>query len=314
MSDLHVVFGTGATGTWTARYLAEAGHRVRVVNCSGARGDLLPASVEVVAVADASDPDAAARVAEGAAVVYQCLNPPYERWAELFPPLQRGVIAAAQRTGARYVSLENLYPLGRVSGPMTEETPIQPCARKGEVRAAMTEELGALSDAGELEVARGRASDYYGPGAPNSALGAMVFEPLLAGKRVSLVGSADVVHSYAYIEDIGRGLAALGTHDSAFGRVWNLPHAIALTGRATLAPAFAAAGVPEKIGEIGPLKMRLAAPFLPAARESLEMLYEFTEPFVVDSSAIEREFGLSPTPIPEGMRRTVEWYRGRTAT
>ena len=314
MSDLHVVFGTGAAGTWTARSLAEAGKRVRAVNRSSARNEFLPESVEVVAVADASDPDAAARVAEGAAVVYQCLNPPYGRWAELFPPLQRGVIAAARRTGARYVSLENLYPLGRVSGPMTEQTPIRPCSRKGEVRAAMTEELRALSDAGELEVATGRASDYYGPGALNSAMGAMIFEPLVAGKKVSLVGSADVVHSYAYIEDIGRGLAALGTNDAAFGRVWNLPHAPALTGRATLASAFAAAGEPEKVGAIGPLKMRLAAPFLPAARESLEMLYEFTEPFVVDSSAIEREFGLTATPIPEGMKRTVDWYRGRTAT
>ena len=139
----------------------------------------------------------------------------------------------------------------------------------------------------------------------------MSFEPLLAGKKVSLVGSADVLHSYAYIADVGRALAVLGTSDAAFGRVWNLPHALAKTGRATIAPAFVAAGKPEKVGAIGPTAMRIGAPFMPVARESLEMLYEFTEPFVVDSSAIEREFGLCATPLDEGMRATVEWFQAR---
>ncbi len=69
--------------------------------------------------------------------------------------------------------------------------------------------------------------------------------------------------------------------------------------------------MPEKVGAIGPLTMRVGALFMPVAKESLEMLYEFTEPFVVDSSAIEREFGLSATPLAEGMARTVEWFRNR---
>jgi nucleoside-diphosphate-sugar epimerase len=43
------------------------------------------------------------------------------------------------------------------------------------------------------------------------------------------------------------------------------------------------------------------------------MLYEFTEPFVVDSSAIERELGMKATPYAEGMKRTVEWYKQRAA-
>jgi len=312
MSDLHVVFGTGPAGTRTAAALVEAGYRVRAVNRSGNRGQFLPDDVEVVAVADASDADTATKAAEGASVVYQCLNPPYHQWPKLFPPLQRGVVSAARRVGARYVSQENLYGLGRVTGPMTEQTPMHPCSRKGEVRAAMAEELRVLSERGELEIATGRAADYYGPGVTDSALGTMAFEPLIAGKKVSLVGSADTVHSYAYIEDVGRGLAKLGTSDAAFGRVWNLPHAPALTGRDSLSPAFAAAGLPEKVGVLSPFTVRFGALFMPVARESVEMLYEFTEPFVVDSSAIEREFGLSATPIAEGMARTVAWFRQRT--
>jgi nucleoside-diphosphate-sugar epimerase len=311
MADLHVVFGTGPAGIRTAAALAEKGLRVRSVNRSGARPEFLPADVEVVAVADASDPGQATVAAEGASVVYQCLNPPYSQWPELFPPLQRGVVSAARNVGARYVSLENLYGLGRVSGSMTEATPMNPCSRKGEVRARMAEELAEMAERGELEVATGRASDYYGPGVTNSAMGTMVFEPLVAGKKVSVVGSADVPHSYAYIEDVGRALATLGTSDSAFGRVWNLPHAPACTARAALVPAFAAAGKPANVGTMGPLVVKMGAIFMPVARESVEMLYEFTEPFVVDSSAFEREFGLAPTPLADGMRETVAWYSAR---
>jgi nucleoside-diphosphate-sugar epimerase len=309
MSDLHVVFGTGPAGTWTARALTEGGHSVRVVNRSGGRPELMPADAEVVAVTDAADPEQAIAAAKGATVVYQCLNPPYSKWSELFPGLQRGVVSAAKRTGARYVSLENLYMYGRVRGSITEESPIAPISRKGTVRARMSEELRLLHEAGELEVVVGRAADYYGPGVTASALGERTFRPLVAGTPAELAGNADVPHSYAYIEDVGRGLATLGTQASAGGRVWMLPHAPARTGRETLAPAFGAAGVPERIRVVGALSLRLAGLFIAEAKESVEMLYEFTEPFEVDSSKITQAFGLAATPIEEGMRRTVAWWQ-----
>jgi hypothetical protein len=46
---------------------------------------------------------------QGAAVVYQYLNAPYTQSSELFPPLQSGVLTAAERAGALLVRLENVY-------------------------------------------------------------------------------------------------------------------------------------------------------------------------------------------------------------
>jgi len=63
---------------------------------------------------------------------------------------------------------------------------------------------------------------------------------------------------------------------------------------------------------VGALALRMAGLFMPAARESVEMLYEFTEPLEVDSSKIQRTFGLVPTPIDEGMRQTVGWWQTRS--
>ncbi len=47
----------------------------------------------------------------------------------------------------------------------------------------------------------------------------------------------------------------------------------------------------------------------PALRETIEMLYEFEEPFVVDHSAFAQAFGDHATPLREAIRSTVWWYR-----
>jgi hypothetical protein len=60
---------------------------------------------------------------------------------------------------------------------------------------------------------------------------------------------------------------------------------------------------------ISPLMMRLAGLFIPEARATVEMMYEFTEPFVVDSSKFEQTFEVKATSVEEGVRETVGWYQ-----
>jgi nucleoside-diphosphate-sugar epimerase len=60
-------------------------------------------------------------------------------------------------------------------------------------------------------------------------------------------------------------------------------------------------------------KLILASLFIPPAREMIEMAYEFEEPYLVDSSKIERAFGLRPTSLTDALAQTVTWWRERTA-
>lgn len=78
--------------------------------------------------------------------------------------------------------------------------------------------------------------------------------------------------------------------------------------------AWACLGIPPRMTVISPLMMRFAGLFIPAAKESVEMMYEFANPFVVDSGRIERELGLLPAPIEMGLEQTVSWYAQREAT
>ena len=310
MNDqLHVIFGTGPVGCWTARALREMDMPVRAVNRSGQRPDLLPDDVELV-TADAADAQQAVAAAKGAAVIYQALNPPYDKWQEQFPELQAGALAAAKAAGARFVSIENLYMYDS-SQPLSEASPIRPRSKKGELRAKMAEEVMAAHERGEIEAATLRASDYYGPGVLGSAVGEMVFGNLVSGKKAQVSGSAVMPHSLAYIEDVGQAAAILGTRDEALGKVWIAPHAPARTQGEIVEMAAQNLNIEPKMSVISPFMMRLAGLFMPEARASVEMMYEFTEPFVVDSRKFEQTFQVEATPIDEGVRRTVAWYQSK---
>ena len=307
INQTHVIFGTGPVGCWIARVIRELHIPVRAVNRSGGRPDLMPEDVEIVA-ADASDAAEAIAAAKGAAVVYQALNPPYHQWHEYFPGLQAGALAAAKNAGARYVSIENLYMYDS-SQPITEDSPIHPRSKKGELRAQMAEEVMAAHKRGDIRATALRSSDYYGPGVLGSALGEMVFGNLVSGKKAQLGGSAVIPHSFAYIEDVGRAAAAIGTQDDALGKVWIAPHAPALTQGEMVEMACRVLAIKPQMTVVSPLMMRIAGLFVPEARASVEMMYEFTEPFVVDSNRIQRAFALEPTPVDIGIERTVSWYK-----
>ena len=178
---------------------------------------------------------------------------------------------------------------------------------------AGTVQPGTSCARGDLRTTALRSSDYYEPGVLGSALGERVFGNLVAGKRAQVSGSMKLPHSFSYIEDVGLAAAALGTSEKAEGQAWFAPHAAARTQGQMVEEACRVLGVGPRISVLSPLMMRVAGLFIPAARANVEMMYEFTAPFVVDSSRIEREFGLSATPIHVAMERTIAWYRGHLA-
>jgi nucleoside-diphosphate-sugar epimerase len=313
MTPRHVIFGTGAIGLATLEALRRRGETVRLVNRTGTAST--PGDVEVLG-GDASDPAFAAAAARGAQVVYQTLNPPYHQWVELFPGLQASVLAAAQATGARLVSMENVYMYGRPNGqPLTETHPYEAHTKKGRLRAGMARELLAAHQAGRVQVAIGRASDYFGPrGGAQSILGDRVIPAALAGKTASVIGDPDQPHTYSYIPDIGEGLATLGEHPDAPGEVWHLPNdPNTRTTRQLVDTIYQIAGQPKtKLRSTPALLLRAVGVANPTVRELLELQYEFQEPFIVDSTKIATKLDVHATPLEQALADTVASYRTGT--
>ena len=72
---------------------------------------------------------------------------------------------------------------------------------------------------------------------------------------------------------------------------------------------FEEAHLPPRMSSVPDLLVRMLGLFNPLLREVAEMLYEFNEPFVVDSSKFVQAFGDIATSHHEAVRQTLEWYR-----
>ena len=309
-TELYTILGSGPTGLAVLDELLHLGRRVRVVNRSGRAA--VPAGVEVRG-GDLNDPAFVRGVAEGAAVVYNCVGLPYDRWVTDFPPLLEGILTGTGAAGAKLVVLDNLYAYGRPQGPLTEDTPYRAQTRKGQVRIRMAQMIAEAHARGTVQVAVGRASDYFGPrGTVGSPLGARVIPPALAGKRASVLGDPDLPHTYSYLPDIGRAMVVLGDQDAAYGEVWHLPNAPTVTTRAIVTQIFQVIGAEPKLSVAPRLILQGMGLFNPMIRELLEMLYEFEAPFVVDSSKFVRAFGDLATPLEAQVAATVAWFRANS--
>jgi hypothetical protein len=105
----------------------------------------------------------------------------------------------------------------------------------------------------------------------------------------------------------------LGANDEALGQSWHIPNAPTLTTRQMLTLFFEEARLSPKMGSIPDLIVRMLGLVKPVVREVVEMLYEFNEPFVVESGKFVRTFGEIATPHREAIRQTLEWYRARAS-
>lgn len=307
-NSIHVVVGAGATGTATALLLADSGERVRVVTRSG-NGPAHP-GVELVA-ADAADEAAFALASEGAAVIYNCANPPYHRWTTDWPPVAASLLAAAERHGAVLATLSNLYGYAPPTAPMKPSDPLDATSVKGGVRAAMWHEAKAAHDAGRVRAVEVRASDFIGPGiGPTAHMGDRVVPRVLAGKSVSLVGRTDVAHSWTAIADVAAALVAVGRDERAWGRAWHVPTAPPMTQEELVHRMCWLAGVdPVKVKALPSFVLTLAGMAVPAMREMKEVLYQFEAPFVIDSSETTEVLGLTHTPIDDTLTAALDSYR-----
>lgn len=308
--ELHVVVGaTGGTGSALLRELVLRRKRAVAVSRSGRA--VVPEGVEVLA-GDATDGPRMREVCRGATVVYNCVNPPFTRWEEDFPRIMESTIEATEAAGAKYVFADDTWMYGRVRGPMTEDTPHRPVSRKGALRARLAETLLDAHASGRVRAVIGRGAELYGPGV-ESVLGANLFAAAVKGKRAMWIGDLDLPLTPLFIEDFARGLATLGEREEALGEVWHIPTAGTVTGRQFVRMVYEAAGARFRVRAVGSRTVRLLGLFLPLARQGAELVYQFEQPFVVDSAKFEQAFGASPTPHPEAVRRTYEWYRGKPA-
>lgn len=301
-----LILGAGGIGRATATALLDRGADVTIGSRSGTPHGLDGVgSVKV----DAADAAALTRSAAGYGVLVNALNPAsYTNWATDWPPMANAILTAAGASGAGLVTISNLYAYGPHRGPLTEDLPLA-AVGKGTVRGQMWRDALKAHQAGRVRVTELRASDYFGADARAgmSYVNTYVLRPAVAGKPIRLMfGDPDALHSWTYLADIGELAATLATDDRSWGRAWHVPTAAPRSIRTLASEVGTLVGRPAVPVSLLPGIVRGALRVSPLIRSLDDTRYQFDEDFVVDSTAAQSTFGLSPTDFGVALRATVD--------
>src|SRR6266850_5867110 len=298
----------GAIGNKLVKLLAARNQPFRLVARNPRE---TPGATEVLA-ADLTDRDQTIRAVAGSSVVHLLVGLKYDHkvWQEFWPRIMSNAIEACKRAGAKLIFFDNVYMYGKVSGPMTEETPFNPCSKKGDIRAKIATTLIDEWKSGALIAMIARSADFYGPDTRNGVPNLLVFEPLAKKRTASWLVNDSVPHSYTYTPDAAHSLVQLAERSTAWNQSWHVPTAPnPLTGKEFVAFAAKAFGVAPRYRVLSRPMLRLAGWFDPLVAESYEMLYQSDSPYVFDSSEFAREFGFAGTPYADGIRTTAASFR-----
>ena len=175
-----ILGSNGIIGTTVAKVLPAHTDKIRLVSRNPKKIDgpyeMMPA--------DITDFEQVRNAVKGSEVNYLVAGLQYDIrvWREEWPKIMDNVINACKEYGSKLVFFDNVYLYGKVDGLMTEETPVNPCSKKGEVRAKIAGKLMDEAKAGNIQAIIARAADFYGPDSPLSFVNVLVFENLMKNK------------------------------------------------------------------------------------------------------------------------------------
>ncbi|MET3173978.1 UNVERIFIED_ORG: nucleoside-diphosphate-sugar epimerase [Arthrobacter sp. UYCu721] len=308
MNDVYVVTGAGPVGWTVAEQLAEQGKNVRILTRSGG-GPEHPLVERIKA--DVRESAQVRDAFAGATAIFHCIHGSSytaDAWQAELPEAERTVLAAAGEAGAVVVFPESLYSYSEPHRAMTEAGPRTAEGGKRGVRTKLLE----ARDASPTNTVSVVAGGFFGPRVRTSHAGERVVPTVLAGKKLWVIGSADQPHSFTYVPDLAAAMIHAAQTPSLWNKVWHAPTGPAVT-QLQLATAFTEAGGVQapKMGAVPGWALRAMGVFSKDVRELAEMLYQFEQPFVMDSAASEAVFDLRPTPLAGAAAATVAWWRSQ---
>jgi nucleoside-diphosphate-sugar epimerase len=328
-AKLNVITGaTGMLGSHVAEQLISSGERVRALVRNGSDTAFLRSLGVELATGDLNRPETLPKVVEDADVVFHCAARVGD-WGP-WPAFQEGVIDAtgnlldACRTAGvgRVLHVSSIIVYGHPNERAERFTEDEPTGQNlwlwGDYycRSKIAAEELCRRYPGPLTIIR--PSWIYGPRDRTTL--PRVFKALEAG-RAAMVGRGDNLLNIIYAADVADGAIRAANSPKAIGRAYNLSSEGELTQRQFLdlltdalgrgrvrwrfpyRLAFAGGFTAELVGRA----IRLRRP--PHFTRYVVALIGRSTRFSIDRA--RTELGWSPrVPAAEGLRRTLDWYRG----
>jgi nucleoside-diphosphate-sugar epimerase len=245
----------------------------------------------------------------GSEIVYVCIGFEYNFrvWREIWPPFLQAVINACKRHNTKLVFFDNVYMYDKTAIPfMTEESPLLPPSRKGEIRLKLHQMIMDEVEKNSLTALIARSADFYGPFNNNSALKIMVADNLIKGKKAQVFGDINKIHTYTYTPDAAKATALLGNTADAYNQIWHLPTTKEKITTLHWIELIAAQLHKEaKIQNVPLWMVKLLGIFIPVMKEFPEMFYQYEQDYIFDSSKFEKRFGITATSPHDGVREMM---------
>lgn len=299
----NLVIGYGNIGKLIAAELKNAGEHVSVGRHTAGESD----GYSAVSV-DLLDIESVRQAVDGHDVVYVTTGLSYslKTWRTQWPSIIDSIIAATTEAKAKLVFIDNIYLYGPspLQNPITEEHPRTPISEKGKVRLELVDKLEMAMKNG-LDVLIVRCADFYGPSVTTSSV-TMAIEAAQKGKKAYCMGNSNTRHTYSYVPDIARATVLLARSDDTFNQTWHVPSAPAITGTELMRLVESQLGAKVKWSTLQSSNMFIPSLFVPILRELKEMMYQFENDYVFDSSKFQKRFpDFAITSYTDGIAATV---------
>lgn len=305
---MQTILGSGgAIGIELAKALKQYTTDIRLVS----RNPKKVNDTDLLFKADLLNPDELANAIKGSEIVYVTVGFPYSYkiWKKDWPSFIKNLLSICEAEGCKLVFFDNVYMYDKDHlNPMTEDTPINPPSKKGEVRAQIANMIMERTKEGKIKALIARSADFYGPSIEKtSILTETVFKPLSNSKTANWMAGDTFKHSFTFTPDAGRATALLGNTETAYGQIWHLPTASnPMTGKEWVQTIARMMGKKPKYRVATKFMVRLIGLFVPIMKESVEMLYQYDRDYVFDSSKFENEFNFQPTSYENGIKEIID--------
>jgi len=267
---------------------------------------------------DANDLSQIERAIAGSEVVYVTIGFEYKIkiWQNMWPPFLKAVIEACKTHHAKLVFFDNVYMYDQSAIPyMTESSLIHAPSKKGEIRQKLHEMIMSEVEKNTLTALIARAADFYGPDNKNSVLNIMVVDNLLKGKKAQAFGDINKIHTYTYTPDAAMATALLGNTIDAYNQVWHVPTTKEKLSTLQWIQLIAdELKVNAKIQSVPTWMIHILGLFIPVMKEFPEMMYQYDQDYIFDSTKFEKRFGISATSPKDGIRILIENLKTQNAS
>jgi nucleoside-diphosphate-sugar epimerase len=309
MRNNQIILGAGGTiGSLLAKDLKKYTNQIRLFS----RNPKKVNEDDVLICGDLLNKEQTTNALQDIDVAYLVVGLPYNTkvWERDFLKIVQNTIDACKFHKSTLVFFDNVYMYDPdYFEELDEDTPTKIVSKKGAVRVAISNLLQTEMKNNDINVLIVRSADFYGVNISNSMFNEQVLNRILSGKKANWFLDANKKHSLTFVEDASKATAMLGNINSAYNQVWHLPTDKAYTANELIQKITAISGKPAKIQVASQLMITILGWFIPAVKESKELLYQYDRDYEFKSNKVLNAFGIKPTPIDEGLNKVVKNYK-----